>query len=94
LATALPGGYALIEAGPNPFHTMTALTLTVAEAQAVRAEAFDALGRRVAVLHDGPVAAGTPVRLALDGSALPPGVYVVRMTGTTFAATRRLTRVQ
>jgi WD40 repeat protein len=87
-----PGGYALTGAGPNPFRTATALALTVAEGQAVRAEVFDALGRRVAVLHDGPVEAGVPVRLALDGAALAPGAYVVRVVGETFSTARLLNR--
>ena len=38
---------------------------------------FDALVRRVAVLAEGLLAAGTH-RLALDAGALPPGLYVVR----------------
>src|SRR5690606_32244685 len=51
LASAtLLGGFALSEAHPNPSGERTQLTLEVAAAQRVRAEVFDALGRRVAVL--------------------------------------------
>jgi hypothetical protein len=46
---ALPGGFALSEVSPNPSSGPTRLTLTLAAAQAVRAEVYDALGRRVAV---------------------------------------------
>jgi hypothetical protein len=40
-------------------------------------EVFDALGRRVAILHDGPLAAGAHT-LELDAASLPPGHYIVR----------------
>jgi hypothetical protein len=86
----LPGGFALSEAYPNPFASQARLTLEVAEAQAVRAEVFDGLGRRVAVLHGGVLEEGAHV-LTFDGSALPAGVYVLRVTGETFSATRPIT---
>jgi hypothetical protein len=54
---------------------------------------YDGLGRRVAVLYDGAVEAGAHA-LVLDGSSLPAGVYVVRVTGETFAANRRVTLVR
>lgn len=77
-------------ARPNPFTARTELTLSTAAPQAVRVEVFDVLGRRVARLHEGPLAAGTH-RLALDASALPGGLYVVRAVGEAFRATRRVT---
>ncbi|HLT47751.1 MAG TPA: T9SS type A sorting domain-containing protein [Rubricoccaceae bacterium] len=86
-----PGTHALTGAQPNPSNGRTALSLEVAEAQHVRVEVYDALGQRVAVLHDGPLAAGSAHRFTLDGSALASGVYVVRATGETFADTRTLT---
>ncbi|HLT45753.1 MAG TPA: SBBP repeat-containing protein [Rubricoccaceae bacterium] len=92
-AAALPGGYALSEAHPNPFDATTRLTLEVDRAQRVRAEVFDGLGRRVAVLLDGEVAAGAHA-LAFDGSSLPTGVYLVRVTGEAFAASRQVTLVR
>lgn len=48
----------------------------------------DALGRRVAALHDGP--AGGSVGASLDGAGQPAGVYVVRATSGTQTATARL----
>lgn len=43
----------------------------------VSVTAYDALGRRVAVLHVGPLTAGRHV-LPLDGAGLPVGVYLLR----------------
>src|SRR5690606_22055887 len=85
------GTHALSAAVPNPSTGRTALTLEVAETQRVAVGVHDALGRRIAMLHDGPLAAGAAHRLAFDGSGLPAGVYVVRALGETFAATRIVT---
>ncbi|MDX1532442.1 MAG: FG-GAP-like repeat-containing protein, partial [Rhodothermales bacterium] len=75
---------------PNPARGRSRFTLTLAEAQAVTIAVFDGLGRRVAVLHEGPLPAGEHA-LALDGAGLPAGAYVVRATGETFTAARRVT---
>ena len=83
--------HALSAPVPNPSTGRTSMTLSVAEAQAVRVTVLDALGREVAVLHDGPLAAGQLHRLVFDGSGLPAGVYVVRAVGEVFADTRTLT---
>ena len=72
-----------VDVWPNP----TAGTLTVrVPAAASEVAVFDALGRRVAVLHDGDAA--ETQALPFDGSALAPGVYVVRVrAGDAVAAT-------
>ena len=89
----LPGGFALSEPHPNPSASAARLTLDLAEAQAVTAEVLDALGRRVALLHAGPLGAGAHV-LVVEGSSLPSGLYVVRVTGEAFTAARRLALVR
>ena len=62
---------------PNPSASAVTVPVALAEAGAVRVGVFDVLGRRVAVLWDGPLAAGAHA-LRLDGAALPAGLYVVR----------------
>jgi len=84
-------GFALSAPAPNPTGSESRLTLTVADAQHVRAEAFDALGRRVAVVHDGTVTAGAATQMVFEASTLPAGPYVLRVTGETFVTTTRLT---
>lgn len=69
--------FALDAPFPNPTSGPTSVELRTASPEAVTVEVFDALGRRVAVLHDGVLAAGTH-RLALDTRVLAVGVYVVR----------------
>jgi len=85
------GTHALSAPLPNPAAGPTRMTLTVAETQAVTITVYDALGRSVALLHDGILAAGTGHLIAFDGSELPLGVYVVRAVGENFADTRVLT---
>jgi hypothetical protein len=82
-------GTTLAMSGPNPFSGSTALTLTVDRAQRVEAGLYDLLGRRVASLHSGAVDGS--VVLAIDGSGLPAGLYVVRAQGETFRTSRGLT---
>lgn len=75
---------------PNPARTQATLVLSLASPrESVIVEAFDVLGRRVAVLHEGPLAAGT-YRLAFDGTGFPAGVYVVRSTAAYLHETQRV----
>jgi hypothetical protein len=62
---------------PNPFLDRVTLDLTVPSPQAVTVEVFDVLGRRVYAEEH---AVSRVARLALDGRAWAPGVYVVRAT--------------
>ncbi len=90
-AEPVAGGdaFALAAPTPNPARGAARVLLTLGAAGAVRVEAFDALGRRVALLHDGPLSAGTHA-LALDAAALPAGAYVVRASGAGRTAAQRL----
>ena len=92
-AAEAPTANGLALAGPNPFRSRTALALTLAASGPVEAALFDVLGRRVAVLHDGALAAGVHT-LAVDASALPAGVYVARVAGPGVAASVTLTVVR
>lgn len=67
-------GLALEAAGPNPFRSATAFRVRIGEPQALRATLLDALGREVAVLHDGAASGAVTLRIAGD---LAPGVYTV-----------------
>ena len=84
--------YALSPARPNPTTGGARLDLVVERPQHVTADVVDTLGRRLAVLHDGPVAATRT--LTVDGGVLPTGVYIVRVRGEHFIATRPLTVVR
>ena len=77
--------------GANPFRGQTMLTLRLPSTGPATVEAFDALGRRVAVLFDGSVPAGHPLPVRFESAALPAGTYVVRASGDGFVLTQTLT---
>ena len=68
-------GFALRLAGPNPVREQTAFAVSAPAGERVRVEAFDLLGRRVAVLHDGLAPADA---VSFDARGLTPGLYIVR----------------
>ena len=71
----------LVLAGPNPFRDRTAVVLTVRDAQHTRVLLVDALGRQVAVVHDGVLTANAPHRFTLDAAPLAPGLYALVAEG-------------
>ena len=85
----LPGvPFALGPPRPNPTSGAARLTLGVSEAGRVRVVVLDALGRAVATLVDGPLAAGAH-EVAWDGRGAA-GVYLVRATMGGHTTTRRV----
>ncbi|MEM8601015.1 MAG: proprotein convertase P-domain-containing protein [Bacteroidota bacterium] len=90
----LPEAFALSAAYPNPFTDAATLTLRVRDAQEVRAEVYDPLGRRVRVLMDGLAPANSAQTLSLTADGLPSGLYVVRVVGETFVATESVLLVR
>ena len=69
---------ASLEAFPNPFGDRLTVAYRLEAPAAVRVEVFDALGRRVALLADGPSA--SEGRVQWDAAGVASGVYVVRLT--------------
>lgn len=74
-----PEATARLAVGPNPTRGGAAVRLDLDAPTDATVGVHDALGRQVAALHDGPLAAG-PSRWTLP-AGLAPGVYVVRVTG-------------
>ena len=75
---ALPEALMLALAGPNPVRTATRLRMALPAASHVTVTVVDALGRQVARLAGGEMAAGTHT-VVWDAGRLAAGVYVVRM---------------
>jgi hypothetical protein len=80
LRAAAPPSAFRLSAYPNPFNSTTVLQLEVPQAEIVRVELFDLLGRRVKELWAGLVA--DQKEITVDGRALASGVYFVRATDT------------
>jgi len=89
-AESRPGSVLLTAPVPNPTGGAAAVTLRLGQTAAVVIDVVDALGRRVAVLHDGPLAGGVDHRFAVEGGALPAGVYAVRVVGDGARRSQRL----
>lgn len=83
-----------LSVAPNPSSERSVVRLDVTESQDVSVAVFDAVGRRVAVLHQGAVVAGQTLELTLNASALPSGVYVVRALSGADALSQRFTVIR
>ena len=79
---------------PNPFTGSTQTRFRVEAAQEVAVELYDTSGRRVAILFEGAVGAGTWQTVRVDGADLPAGTYVVRLRGETARGTTRVVLVR
>lgn len=90
----VPGTHALSSFYPNPFNPRTSFKLTLARTQQVSIEAFDVLGRRVALLHEGELTGAQEHTFQFDAAALPSGQYLVRVTGEQFVETRSVMLVK
>ncbi len=75
---------------PNPFTPQTSVRFRVAASQDVRVVLYDALGRSVRTLFEGPVEAGVFETVEIAGGSLPAGTYVVRVEGTAAAGSTRI----
>ena len=84
-------GLALLAPAPNPFRGSTRLRFRLDAPGDVSLEVFDALGRRVARLAGTFGAGEHPV--PLDGAALAPGAYLVRLAAAGQVRTQRIVRV-
>lgn len=82
-----------LRAAPNPFNPATVLRFSLAAGGPARLEVFDLAGRRVAVLHDGPLPAGRH-EFAWQPRELGSGVYLARVSTLQGAGTTRLTLVE
>ena len=84
-----PEGGLELRVGPNPTRGAARVAYTTAQSGPAEVVLFDGLGRRVATLVSGDVAAGA--HEARVPAGLAAGVYVVRLTAEGRTATRPLT---
>ncbi len=78
----LPGDLKLFGNYPNPFSTETRIGFSIPEAAHVLVEIYDALGRKVDVVHEGILRAGAHnLRWSKSSSSTSPsGLYFYRVT--------------
>ena len=91
---APPAAPRLTAAWPNPFNPRVRLAIDLPAAAAVRVSVHDLRGRRVAVLHDGPLPDG-PHMVSWDGrdaggAPVAAGVYLARLEWNGAAQSRKI----
>ena len=81
---------ALLAPRPNPAAGAVSIPLTLGRASDATVRVLDLLGRTVAVVHEGALAAG-PHALRWDAAGLTPGLYLLRLDAAGRSATRPIT---
>jgi len=89
----ISGAYRLTPPSPNPSEGRAQIRLAVKESQPVQVTVYDVLGREVRTAFD-RVLSGQSERAIRVGKDLPTGTYLIRVEGTQFTATERLTVVE
>ncbi len=88
-AIAIPQGFRLFPAYPNPFNPTTKIQYLLQVATHVSLKVYDMLGREVKVLVDGFEATGSYI-VEFDATGLASGVYTYRLEVPGFSKTEKL----
>jgi hypothetical protein len=79
--------------GPNPFNPTTTISYKLQASSHVSLKVYDTSGRLVATLADGWCEAGRH-EVKFDGSDLPSGIYIYRMTAQDFNVSGKMVMVK
>jgi hypothetical protein len=79
-ASPRPMGFTLLGNQPNPFNPDTEIVFALEQPQSARLEVYDLRGVRVALLHDGPLAAGEHRARFSAGTNLASGLYIAQLS--------------
>jgi len=85
----LPQEFVLYPPSPNPFNPTTILRFELRAASFVKLRVFDIFGRLMATLVDGWMEAGVH-KAMFDGSDLPSGICLARLSAGDFTKTQKL----
>ncbi|MDA0874684.1 MAG: choice-of-anchor B family protein, partial [Bacteroidetes bacterium] len=93
-AETLPDQVALLSVYPNPFEDLGQLEVSLRTAGPVRIQIMDLLGRTLQTVYEGSLQSGEILRQPLSASDWAPGVYLVRIDGSGFTASRRFVKTR
>jgi hypothetical protein len=85
----IPTRFALAQNYPNPFNPSTIIRYDVPVASHVEITVYDVLGRKVATLVDGDIAAGSH-ELRFSAEGIPSGVYFCWLSTKEFSSTIKM----
>jgi len=88
-----PDGFILAQNYPNPFNPVTTISFDLPESEVVKIRVFDLLGKVVATLHEGKLAAGYH-KFNFSGVNVPSGVYFYRVESKNFTDVKKMTLVK
>lgn len=88
-----PAAFVLAQNYPNPFNPVTTIQFELPATTHVRLAVYDVLGREVAVLAEGPRAAGANT-VTFDAANLPSGTYLYRLETATQSWARTMVLVK
>ncbi|MEX2398298.1 MAG: T9SS type A sorting domain-containing protein, partial [Balneolales bacterium] len=86
-------GFELEKAYPNPFNPTTVIQYSLSNADYVRLEVFDLLGRKVDILADGIKPAGEHTAV-FNGTQLTSGVYIYTIKVGNSIMTEKMTMIK
>lgn len=86
-----PDGFVLSAAYPNPFNPRTSFSFTTETRQEITVDVFNVLGIPVERLFSGIMEANETRTFIFDAGDLPSGIYLYRVSGENFTATRQMT---
>ncbi|KAB2921056.1 MAG: T9SS type A sorting domain-containing protein, partial [Bacteroidetes bacterium] len=89
----LPATFALAQNFPNPFNPSTTIRFALPQATEVSLKVYNLLGQEVAVLVQGPKAAGVHA-VTFNGAGLASGVYIYRIQAGTFQTVKKMMLVK
>jgi hypothetical protein len=82
-----PDSFHLRGADPDPFSPETSIRFDLPAAASIRVDIFNLLGERIDVLRRSSETPGSDRRIVFDGSGLPGGLYLYRITARTGSET-------
>ena len=89
----LPGTFLMEQNYPNPFNPSTTIHYQIIQTSHVRLAIFDLLGREIQTLVDGVEQAGYHEKIFRAGN-LPSGVYLYKLTTSSFTAVKKMLLVK
>jgi len=92
-AASLPESISLVEAFPNPFNSMTNISINLQESQWIQVSLYDLSGRSMFTIHEGTLPVGQN-QLTLDGSGLSVGSYLIKVETLTESFTKPINVVK
>ncbi|GAB4369208.1 MAG: hypothetical protein Kow0042_10790 [Calditrichia bacterium] len=88
-AIQIPRGFLLEQNYPNPFNPRTTIRFYLPQAEEVTLTVFDILGRKIKVLANGKISAGSHT-VEFDASGLASGLYFYQLKGKQQTLTKKM----